>query len=88
MYCTYLGRRAICAPHRFWQLFRLGLLVFEQVGDRRWELLHLFGVVEKVHLIVAIAHLVRQAAGPSLDLIKLVSLLVVPGLADIDLDVR
>jgi len=39
--------------------------------------------IEQVHLIILVAHLVRQAARPSLDLVELELLLVVPRLAHV-----
>lgn len=87
MHCTNLGRRTVYAPHGFGQLFVLFLFVLEQVCDRGWELLHFLGVIEEVHLIVAIPHFIREAACPCFDLVELMSFLIVSGLAYVNLDV-
>jgi hypothetical protein len=87
MHCTNLWRGTLYAPHGFGQFFILLLIILEQIGDWRWELLHFLGVIEEVHLIIAIPHLVGQAACPGFDLVELVSFLVVSGLAYVDLDV-
>ena len=87
MHCTNLWWGTFYAPHWFGQVLVLLLFVLEQVGDWRWEFLHFLGVIEEIHLIVAIPHLIGQAACPSFDLVELVSFLIVSGLAYVDLDV-
>jgi hypothetical protein len=87
MHCTNLWWGTFYAPHWFGQFFILCLIVLEQIGDWGWEFLHLLGVIEEVHLVIAVPHLIGQAARPSFDLVELVSFLVVSGLAYVDLDV-
>ncbi len=66
-------------------LLRVGLKeVFDGAGDLPQGARNL----EQVHLVVSLAHLVRQAARPSLDLIELVLILVVACLANVDSLVR
>jgi hypothetical protein len=87
MHCTNLWRGTFYAPHGFGQFFILRLFVLEQIGDWGWEFLHFLGVIEEIHLVIAIPHFIGQAACPSLDLVELVSFLVVSGFTYVDLDV-
>ena len=80
-WCTF------CTPNRFGQLLGLSLLILQKVGDRRRVLLHLLGVVKQVHLVILVAHFIRQTACPSLDLVELMPFLVVTSLANIHFDV-
>ena len=60
--------------------FSIGL---QQVLNRTGDLSQIPRRIEQVHLVILVAHLVRQAARPSLDLVELELLLIVPGLAHV-----
>lgn len=45
-------------------------------------------LLKKVHLVVSISDLVRKTACPGLDLVELMTFLVVPCFADVDLNIR
>lgn len=75
-------------PNRLRHVVRLLLLVlFEQVLDGTRNLFELPGSIKQVHLIVFVANFIWQAAGPCLDLVQLVLLLVVTRLANVNLHV-
>ena len=85
MHSADLWRRTLSTPRHLRQLICLLLLLFEHIGERRGELFHRTSMVEEVHLIVFISHLVRKAASPSFDGVELMTLLVVSIPADVDL---
>lgn len=79
------GRRIRGSPCRLWHRIRRFRIVSEQVLDGAGHLSQPVGNRIEVHLIIALPNLVRDAAGPRLDLVELVLLFIVPRLADIDL---
>jgi hypothetical protein len=85
VYCTHDWRRIISTPSRPRKIIGFFGITLEQMLDRTWNLFDLARHVKEIHLIVLLAHLIRQAASPRLDLIELVFFLIVASLTDIDL---
>jgi hypothetical protein len=76
------------SPHWLRHVVRLLLLAFfEQVLDGTRNLFKLPGSIKQIHLIVFVANFIGQAAGPCLDFVQLMLLLVVSGLANVDIHV-
>lgn len=76
------------SPIRLWHhVCLLGILV-EQVRNRGRLLLDLARHVKQIHLVVSLPDLVGQAAGPRLDAVEGILVLVVPRLADVHLLAR
>jgi hypothetical protein len=80
-----LGRGILRTPLWFGEIVVLFLLIFEHVRDWTWDFLQLPRRIEEVHHVILVSDLIRQAAGPGLDLVQLVVLLVVTRFADVDL---
>src|ERR1700712_4173931 len=60
----------------------LGIL-FEKILDWTRDLFDLARQIKEIHFIVLLSHFIWQAAGPSLDLVQFVFLLIVPCLANV-----
>lgn len=76
------------SPNWLRHVVRLLLLTFlEQVLDGTRNLFELPRSVKQIHLIVLVANFIGQAAGPCLDFVQLVLLLVVSGLANVDVHI-
>lgn len=69
--------------------FGQGICLFgiwgQQVSNWGWLLSQLARHVKQIHLVIPLAHLVRQTARPRLDAVECVSVLIVASLAHIDL---
>lgn len=77
------GRRIRAPPRRFRQVVRLFGVGLQQMLDGTGNLPHGARHGPEIHLIVLVANLFGQTAGPRLDLVELALLFVVPRLADI-----
>lgn len=83
---SYLGRSVRRSPNWLRKIVRLLLrILLEEIFDGTGILLHLLGRIEQVHLVVFVPHFIGQTTSPRLDLVELVLLLIVTGLANINL---
>lgn len=73
------------APIWLWKWIIFFCIVSKIVCYRTRHLLHLSRMIEQVHLVIPVSHLVWDAACPSFDFVELELLFIVAGFADIDL---
>lgn len=83
MHCSNLWRSVVGAPFRLREIICFLLAILEQIRNRTRLLLHAFGFVVQLHLVIFISHFVWQTTGPCLDLIKRKLVLIISALADI-----
>lgn len=88
MDCSHDRRRILGTPGRLWEVIRFLCVFFEEMSDRTRDLLDLPRGIKQFHLVVLLAYLVRQAAGPCFDLVEFVLFFIVSGFAHINLFVK